>query len=441
MSVAMTEDCSHSNQKLSACVRAWTTWMSLVGLLIAVFVCVAVVLNRHPEVPTFWINEHINKYEHKSNGEGNAPLAARALSPQVSPVSLAHDTDLAQILDAARVSHSETLSGYLHVLHIFGPDVKVPVGSSGQDIRPLDVVRGVQSVRGSIDTSFFVFPTRHGVRYALFDPLALSRPQKSSEAHPGQGLAVFGSLGLPLESSLFTSAGEQFEIRDLLNEVVANFVLEGEIYWDAVGLTLYLAPQRSWTNKFGVQFSFDDLCEELMGRSPEASSCAGTHALIALAVLHRVDECVSVLDRETSTRLRQFLSASVERLIDSELPGGGWTTGWWRPGAGEIDPAAADTGQVILATGHHLEWIMLLPADMQPPRELMNRAVQKCVTLLSEKVSDSDWVSRNYCPFSHAVRSVCLLTGTDLLHRATTDLRDISSEMSQRNGLSLHQSN
>ena len=71
-----------------------------------------------------------------------------------------------------------------------------------------------------------------------------------------------------------------------------------------------------------------------------------------------------------------------------------------------------DSGiEVILATGHHLEWLALAPVEVQPPRESIIRAAQWLVQAMREV--DARTLDIDYGPFSHAGRALSLWRGNE----------------------------
>ena len=118
------------------------------------------------------------------------------------------------------------------------------------------------------------------------------------------------------------------DARAVVNDLQANFVLEGEIYWDAVALALDVPPVSSWKNKFGKEFTFDMLCDELVRRDPANSSCSGTHRLISLAILLAADAETKILSDECREHVRGHLASVAELLTREQLADGSWQNDW-----------------------------------------------------------------------------------------------------------------
>jgi hypothetical protein len=346
-------------------------------------------------------------------GDGSAPFAAtsgafarRVLAPKAGLVDLPEPGRLDVVLQRLRPNGGSSLGGLLHAIHLYGDGLAV-VGESGDPARVLGLVLDAdmarQAGKGFGDGQVFA-RTSHGLRFALADTWKLSVDQANTEYHPGQGLAALATAGVPLDARISSPGGADGRVGDVLADLVANFSLEGEIFWEAVALAFYLPPNRSWGDKFGKVYTFDDLSDELLRRPLDGSSCAGTHILIALTTILRSDMEAPLLSPGHRTALRSHLRGVVERLERSRLDEGGWAHDWSEPGGIETAPR-----EVIIATGHHLEWLMLLPDDLRPGPSVLGRAAEHSLRLLLEKSEDPEWVRTNYCPAIHAARSAWLL--------------------------------
>jgi hypothetical protein len=104
--------------------------------------------------------------------------------------------------------------------------------------------------------------TRWGIRAKI------GRDTLYGEQHVDQCLSTFAELGVTLDESVSIDSLHH-TVRDLLNDSIANFDLDQpEIEWTAVAYASYLAPvTRVWRNRFGAEFSFDDLTASLMHRT------------------------------------------------------------------------------------------------------------------------------------------------------------------------------
>ncbi len=193
-----------------------------------------------------------------------------------------------------------------------------------------------------------------------------------------------------------------------MNDVKANFALDGELYWDAIAITLLLAPERTWTGKFGELFSFDELAGALVAASFDDSPCSGTHKLIALAILLRADAETPLLSDPARRSVRDTLARAVELLSRTQLPDGAWQSDWYSRVDNTSLPPLATTNPAnhLITTGHHLEWLILLPPDLQISRSTLVLAADRCASLLRLLSADDASVQAHFCPLVHAARSV-----------------------------------
>lgn len=136
----------------------------------------------------------------------------------------------------------------------------------------------------------------------------------------------------------------------------------------------------------------------------------GVHALYALANIYRVNEETVILSPETTLRLRNHFVDVVKRLEAHQRPNGAWFGNWAESAEIKVksDPTAFEA---IAATGHHLEWIAIMPPDLRPSRRAIAKAAQLLVELLP--AHDISTIANNYAPFSHAARALLLLEKMD----------------------------
>lgn len=365
----------------------------------------------------FWMYRNNTAQESQAqttNGANDArqPLVVYALRPTIGGIFSPKRGEVEDLLARLALAKDPTLSDVLHGLHLFGGDLRIPAGEgSEKTIRAVDLL--LDSKQGK---SVFGMPTlcatRYGARFFIHNPVRLGTNQNAVEAHPGQALSVLAELGIPLSQPIRLPGNRQATLQVVLDDLIANFVLEGEIYWDAVALALYVPPARAWKNKFGKEFTFDALAEELLARPIMDSSCAGTHRLIALTILLRVDGEEGVLAPEVRSRIRSHLNLVAKTLTASQRGDGSWLINWadYLPGAKPSQSWGREnvTGAMI-ATGHHLEWLMLLPEEMRPPRQVYVKAAQWLLATALRQSKNIQWLRSRYCPATHAARTVKMI--------------------------------
>jgi hypothetical protein len=233
--------------------------------------------------------------------------------------------------------------------------------------------------------------------------------ERERTEHRDQTLAALAESGVPLDAKVEAEAGT-FQVRDLLRTSLSEFHLgQEEISWTATAYICYLPPQTTWQNRFGEQFSFDRLVEEIMQRSLTRESCGGIHLILALTKIARVDRKLSILDPGVRGRLASYLRDKVSEAVDSQSDDGSWPLCWSATGSvparDEFSRETNDTTRVA-TTGHLLEWFHLLPEDLKPPaRSVKAATLWMCSKLRS---SSKDTVTKNFCPYTHVVVSLNL---------------------------------
>jgi hypothetical protein len=354
--------------------------------------------------------------EPEKTGSTRKLLATTVLRPTI-PRHLHQITfrDRDELLRRLAPTEKFDLPGLLHALHLYGAGAQVVERGTHARARIIDLL--LDSDRG---TRHFgsrpLLPTRYGARFSAREGYLLGTNQSGTEAHPSQALAILAELGLPLNHPIRLPGDRIATLQVVLDDLIANFVLDGEIYWDILPLMLYTPPARSWRNKLGKEFTFEDVVHELLARSPKQATCAGTHLLMALAIMLRIDAETPVLSDPVRTEVREHLRVVVRTLTACQRPHGYWFPFWYEdlPGASPIlDRVPMGRNGQILATGHHLEWLLLLPPELQPPHEVFTQSARWLAAALMEESRDTQWLLENYCPATHAARAALLLSGAE----------------------------
>jgi hypothetical protein len=321
--------------------------------------------------------------------------------------------ELAVIMGKLQPSESEDVmsaSTCLHVLSVFGlaAEFSGKKIASGQAL--LDLF--VDDERGK---SYFgkspLRKTSYGVR-----PVDLGRNGPSTESHCDQTLAMLGQLGVPTSQPIKID-GKQFSLRDVLSDSIACFELrQREIEWTSVAYALYLSPSRVWRNKFGQQFSFDQLAEELMRREFWKSSCCGCHIVQAIIVLLRVDGQVDggILSGKTRERMNQWLHDVVTSTVAAQDVDGSWGHDWYaalKHDSIKSESWIADKPSLhlrLVATSHIAHWMLYLPPNTTVPPDVLRRAAGWMQLQLRD--ADADFVRDCFCPCSHAASVLKVLS-------------------------------
>lgn len=313
-----------------------------------------------------------------------------------------------------RKSRGFDIGCVLHHMHLFGADE--PLTSDGETRTTLleYTLDGPAIKNATLATS--LVRTRHGVSFPIVATGALSTNQKGSISHAGQAIAEFALLGVPLSEPIVLTDGTHACLFDLFNDLLANFNEdEPEIYWDAIAIFVYGPLVNDLRDKFGDPIDRGKIVQELLSREPLESSCAGTHGLIALAVALRCDDADPFLDRSARDKLEQYLKHTVTRLTEEQNSDGSWDMTWceddkrierrWALGQ---EPDELDK---LIATGHHIEWLTLLPADLQPKQRVMTRAGLWLSHFFRSHLNDPRLFDKHVCPITHGVRSLAILCG------------------------------
>ncbi len=334
-------------------------------------------------------------------GQRDVPVSVR---PVVEPLLEVTASEMglirAQIQPPA--SRRVSTSYLLHLLRVHGLNGRFEDKrfSSGEEIlRTLTVASSGKDYWENaplVQTLFgWRFPTGgyEGVRRDL-----------SLELHRDQTIAALAELGLPLSHPLHGISGSG-TVRDVLADSLANFHLDQqELAWTALAYSLYLPPTRSWTNRYGEPFCFDDLASTIVERRLDAESCGGTHLLYSLTVLARVDQQVAVLSAPVRERLWSWLRRAVDVAVATQEPDGTWHSGWSYALLPTIAPEGWSYMDVkanrVIMTGHIVEWMLYLPEALQVRPHTLKQAGRWLKKELLEAPQAQK--ERHFCPYSHA---------------------------------------
>jgi hypothetical protein len=239
--------------------------------------------------------------------------------------------------------------------------------------------------------------------------------------HVDKALSIFAELGIRTNLPVRTAEGDTFTLRAALDDAVMNFHPKQELPWTAIALAHYLPPVRSWRNKFGDEYTFDDLAMYLVEAPYAGSACAGTHLLSALTHLVRVNSEIPVLSPSMRDRALARLRDASMQLEAKQRTDGSWPFLWYsddrkQRGKGELHPRIED----IRVVGHHLEWIAIAPIGARPSQDCIGRAL----TFLSNRLLNCSESEReglllkasSMSPISHAVRAMSLYRHVSLEH-------------------------
>jgi hypothetical protein len=341
-------------------------------------------------------------------------LAVRAvpnvIEPRYDVPAIASDTQLAAVLDRVQPpTGPPNTNDLLHALRLWGPNAEfddddTPSGRTMRDYLVDDAV--FQQLTGDapplVDSSDELQRIRS---YRRGDP-----HRRNASVHTDDLLATFGEIGLPSGTVVRLRDGET-TVAALVDAALRRYHRQQYEYeWSVITYARYAFPHPLWRNRHDETIEIDGLVDEVIAHPLRLGVCGGTHRLEALVVLLRADDAVGGLKPKTRAKIIAHLTEVSRLLVGSQHAEGYWTKSW--PEGGESDSHTAPLlPERILATGHHLEWLALAPPEVLPPRETLVRAGQWLVRAMLEV--DETSLRRDYGPFTHAARALCLWRSRD----------------------------
>jgi hypothetical protein len=344
-----------------------------------------------------------------------APLPRTAplrVAPTLSLADTLNRDDVDRAVARLRLRPGFNMPKLAHALRVFGGGAHFAESDGAPEWPLVDIALEQDWSKRLFQEDAGLVATREGIHCRVRERTASPRGREAHEEHPDQLLDALAEAGVPLDQRLSTADRAAGTVRDLLADSLSNFNLrQAEIEWSAMAYALYLPPRRAWADKFGTVTTFDDLADELMQRHYDHHACGGTHLLYALTILLRADAQEPVLTDAVRSRVHDHLARAVREVIRSQAPDGTWDWRWHEETAppdrrGGDRPGAIDP-EVLRLTGHHLEWLMLLPTDLLPPRAVFAKAVRPLLVHLGSDPQEK--IGSNYCPYSHAGRVLLLL--------------------------------
>lgn len=254
-----------------------------------------------------------------------------------------------------------------------------------------------------------------------------SRRLEGDLAHVDKLLRVCGELDIPSDFRIRTP-GRETTLREVVRGAVANFDASQELEWSVEAFARYFEDAKSWTNRFGETFGFDEAVQALAGRGVGKSPCFGTHLPYALTMLYRLDDSVPRLGRASKETIRALLRGFSDDLERSQRDDGSWPMTWsggvvLSPEVRRNEDPAVDLTLRLTVLGHHLEWIGFAPEDLRPGLASIRRAVD--FALESFHRVPLSIVEDQYHALTHLGKALCTFAGvrhteSDRLLRDTT---------------------
>ena len=212
---------------------------------------------------------------------------------------------------------------------------------------------------------------------------------------------------MTLKTPVYSPGRRNATIHTVLDQALRDFRLdERETEWTALAFGLWIAPQNQWVGGDGRHYSFDLLSQRLRRGQKELGVCSGTHRVYSLMALIRLDKEFDVLSDAEYENAWGYLESVRDRIVDSQFPDGHWPSNWPDGKSAVEKPVADEFKTIVIATGHHLEWLSIAPKELHPPEETIQRAMQWIVKTTKEQPQQT--ILDNYTFFSHIGKAAAM---------------------------------
>lgn len=341
------------------------------------------------------------------------------VSPRTDLGHLVSDDDLEALLcNAVPVWDPPSVPSLIHELLLWGQhgdftDEILPGKSKYRPFKSFVVKTLLDYKLCSANTSGkdddYLYDTPYGIRVALVG--SREAPGDRAQGHYGQLLKVLGEAGVTSGSPVRTSSGRIGTVADIIQDSVLRFSLTEELEFIGNALALWLPPQKSWQNEFGIRYDFDQLAEALIAKPFGQGSCKGCHVPYTLVLLLRVDETHSILTGRVRQKSLNWLKALSRLLEERQRSEGGWDESSLEI---ERNPHLHrdELLDYLTITGHHLEWMSMAPENIRPSDKTIDRAIHGLVKSTRDYLATSRYF-KVLLPASHAARAACLMRDVD----------------------------
>ncbi len=243
----------------------------------------------------------------------------------------------------------------MHGILAFGRDYQLVDSETGRLVQALEFIARRGAITRGGRQVHLLAETR-GFPHFLYD--------EAAQAHENQFLMILAAAKTPLSYRFTTSAGRLVEIGDLLRQATLVFQRDQHPAWTSVAFIHYLGPRGRWQNALGEAYSIADLVGILLGYDDRIEG--GTHRLYGLAYALRHMPAAPASTAQPWSEVRTALSEAVRAAQRWRRPDGAFRGAWW--GASANVPAEAEVvGDVMLKTGHMLEWLTLACSRLACP--------------------------------------------------------------------------
>jgi hypothetical protein len=336
----------------------------------------------------------------------NVPLD---LPPVYHPLQFLDDRELNTLLTQYVPSWEyRRIPDILHALRLWGPaaDFSSAPDESRHGIVPLSGPRMVEIL--TLDPVFqsefgkgtsYLLNARFGFSERLLEGYR-------STPHVDDLLGVAAEVGLSLDTPVRT-ASSTGTLADVLRQSLMSFDIRQELEFTAVAYAGYLPPTKTWKNRFGTVYSFDDLCRALLKPGTLPRTCGGTHVPFSLLRIWRADQVHPILSPDVRTEIENDLTTLSQQLTKTQTDEGYWSA---NNREATMTSPDADLGRLRIA-GHHLEWFAFAPQEFCPPVRTIRLAADWVYGALRRQPKLMRFAAYQYPESSHAVRALFLLHG------------------------------
>lgn len=291
-----------------------------------------------------------------------------------------------------------------HALRTWGIDAKFkdPAVLSGKEMLEFLVDHGKYAASWDGESQPLLSPEPDGVavRWGQYDA--------SGSVHHDHLLTSLSEAGVSLNETVIPPGRPPTTFGALLQQSIRDFRLdEKETEWSTMAFALWLVPEtKSWRNSAARTIDFGKLAKRLMRGHAKYGVCSGTHRIYSMVVLWRLDAEHDLFDAPTRDRVRAYLKQMRDVITASQFPDGHWASNWSLGKASVTNPISEPDRKAVIATGHHLEWLAIAPAEFHPPREVVRKGANWLVKTVREKPQKQ--ILKQYTFYSHVGNALAL---------------------------------
>lgn len=249
------------------------------------------------------------------------------------------------------------------------------------------------------------------------EPLLIERPdgidvnwgkRPGESVHHDHWLACLSEAGASLDTPIFGPRRRGDTLEDALQEALRDFdPNEKETEWSVMAFGFWLPPDhKAWINRDGRRIDFNLLAETEMRGAKRFGVCGGMHRVYSLMVLLRLDDEYRLLKPQVREAVYDHLRGVRDAIVLSQNEDGRWRSDWPNGESARKKPLDEPLYRQVIATGHQLEWLAIAYPDLQPPREVVQKAAHWAVE--TTRSTPQEQLLREYTFFSHVGNALAL---------------------------------